>query len=194
MRDVIKNVVLLNTPATLTVFLLAVSAASVALSAVLVGCDGVVAYVLPALLISASSIMSALHRVTHDSIVVYAHTLIEALTRANPVMFDRRGRAPPITKDLIALTQVNNGIGGFAIAAASTLAIYLPVFMIGLEAIAQDPVMVTAVVAAINFVLCLLVATMFTWRYEQRKFVYLYRVELDNMFAPRTRTNHNPKR
>lgn len=92
------------------------------------------------------------------------------------------------------LTQVNNGIGGFAIAAASTLAIYLPVFMIGLEAIAQDPVMVTAVAAAINFVLCLLVATMFTWRYEQRKFVYLYRVELDNMFAPRTRTNHNPKR
>lgn len=194
MRDVIKNVVLLNTPATLTVFLLAVSAASVALSAVLVGCDGVVAYVLPALLISAASIMSALHRVTHDSIVVYAHTLIEALTRANPVMFDRRGRSPPITKDLIALTQVNNGIGGFAIAAASTLAIYLPVFMMGIEAIAQDPVMVTAVAAAINFVLCLLVATMFTWRYEQRKFVYLYRVELDNMFAPRTRTNHNPKR
>lgn len=194
MRDIIKNVARLNTPATLTVFLLAVAAASVALSAALVGIDDTLAYVLPALLISCASIACAMHRITHDSIVMYALTLIEALTRANPVMFDRRGRAPPITEDLIALTQINNGIGGFAIAAASTLSIYIPVLVIGIETIAQDPVTVTAVAATFNFALCMLVAAMFTWRYEQRKFVYLYRAELDNMFAPRTRTNHNVKR
>lgn len=193
-----KNIFMLNTPVELHLFYWIVSAAALLLSVVCkhsgVEQAGVLAYVLPAILLTSSVFMSVLYRITHDNIVMYAHGMVAVLTAANPVMFDRRGKPAPITKALLDMTQVNNAMGGFSLAITANVALYVPIAIWGITAMSRDPVFYVALTAMLNYAMGLLVARYFMWKFEQRKFAYLYRTELDNQFAPKTRTNHNPKR
>lgn len=193
-----KNVFLLNTPIDLHLFYWGTSAAALLSSWAFTYSDveqaGVLAYVVPAILLTSSVFMSVMYRITHANIVTYAHGMVIALTAANPVMFDRRDRPVPLTKSLLDMTQVNNAMGGFSLAIAANVALYVPIAIWGITAMSRDPVFYVAITALLNYALGILVSHNFMWRFEQRKFAYLYRAELDNQFAPKTRTNHNPKR
>lgn len=186
-----QRLFMLHSFTSLNVFLCLVTLASVFTSwALSQTAEPRAAYYIGGTMISFATLMCVTYRICHDQTVMFIYRTVRLCEEHYPEMFDRRGRPMPITGELISLTQLNNGKGGLALAVASCASLYGPILWYGADKLSEAPVWSITLTAALNYVLVMAVALLFTWRYERTKFIYLYRNALDNQLAPRTRTNH----